>query len=362
MRPSNLETAVFPKSQQKIFVALLMLGYIVGIGCSNEEVPRHSGGIKKKNSAQSEDSEEGGKPGKGKSDDTQEEETESDEEENTGAPDPSIPPKDDGAEPPVKPIGNPMDPVVPPKDPVVPPKDPVVPPKDPVIPPVDPMVPPNNDEKAKLELACTPKVTIVNKEASAYNLYVGIYQDPAKEIAALVKKGCMSMHRKVADMARQVPEITITIQPDKTLAYAHPGSKGGQIVISSQHLLNYSNASAADRKTEFNGVTLHEGMHLYQNFTNGRTYFSEGLCDAIRADELLYPKNRKQKGRPYDGSYTDTGFFLRYMRKSVDPDFYPKFNVQMKSWNDNFWKNNYGKTVQELHADFQKNGFDPNDW
>lgn len=278
-----------------------------------------------------------------------------------------------GSDPETDPVKDPdpvkPDPVIPKPDPVVPKPDPVVPKPDPVIVPT-PMPDGNTELQKKLEAACTPTdIQVVNSSAQAHSVFMSTFTNVKAELIELAKKDCLAMYRDPTEF-RSIKKITVTIDDHNGVAYANPGLD--RIFFSSKHIMNYANASAKDKKTEIWGVMAHEINHLYQNFWKQSPMnpaFSEGLCDAIRADMDLYPRSRKSKtaatndpNRKWFGSYTTTGYFLRYLRKAKDPDFYWKFNKAAKNWNDNFWQQNFGMSVDALWNEFQAKGFDPNDY
>lgn len=236
----------------------------------------------------------------------------------------------------------------------------------------EPMKDPAVEIKAKLEEACTPKSVTIKDQTNGvegYSVFMSVFTDAEKELKAIALNDCVNMY-KTADEVKAVKRsnltILITVDNHDGVAYANPvpNTSVSNVHISTNHIKNYKNASAANRKQEFYGVMSHEINHLYQNFSNGYTYYSEGLCDAIRADADYYPRSRKTPNAPnkWKGSYTDTGYFLRYLRKAKDKDFYWKFNKKMANWNENFWMETFGMSVDQLWNEYQQKGFDPNDY
>ena len=241
---------------------------------------------------------------------------------------------------------------------------------DTVIPKPAPAVPdpvkldPALEAQKKLESDCTiDTVQVIKQDAAGASIFLAAFGDVTADLRALGKANCLAMYRP-GDQVRKIKDLVVTVDAHNGFAYANPGLD--MIFISTNHLRYYSNPDTnVNDKREIRGVMAHEIGHLYQKFwpsSPQNPAFSEGLCDAIRADLDLYPRTRKIKGGDVYGSYTNTGYFLRYLRKNKDPDFYWKFNKAAQNWNDSFWMQTFGMTVDQLWNEFQQKGFDANDY
>lgn len=113
------------------------------------------------------------------------------------------------------------------------------------------------------------------------------------------------------------------------------------------------------RKNPFDiDVVTHEVMHIVQDYPNdsGPWWITEGIADYVRyvygvangkANWKLPEYNSKQN---FDNSYRVTARFLSWIEHHVKKGFVKKLNLAMreKTYTPQFWKNNTGKTVEEL--------------
>jgi hypothetical protein len=114
------------------------------------------------------------------------------------------------------------------------------------------------------------------------------------------------------------------------------------------------------------GAVVHEMVHIVQQYGRvpGRLnrnpgWLTEGLADYIRW--MLYePAEKRRRINPERAKYTDsyhvTGAFLDYVVRTHDKEFVKKLNAVMRQgkYTPDFWKEQTGKTVDELWADYVK--------
>lgn len=111
-------------------------------------------------------------------------------------------------------------------------------------------------------------------------------------------------------------------------------------------------------------VVTHEVMHIVQAYPDGAGpwWITEGIADFVRFDEgidnaganwKLPEYTEKQK---YTDSYRTTARFLYWINKNVKKDFVKKLDGAMRSktYTDDFWKEQTGKTIDELWSAYSK--------
>lgn len=112
-------------------------------------------------------------------------------------------------------------------------------------------------------------------------------------------------------------------------------------------------------------VVTHEVMHLVQIYPHGAGpgWITEGIADYVRftigvdnagANWKLPDFDEKQS---YENAYRITARFFYWIEKNVKKGLVKKLDHAMrtKTFADTFWKENTGKTVDELWADYAKN-------
>lgn len=113
------------------------------------------------------------------------------------------------------------------------------------------------------------------------------------------------------------------------------------------------------------GSIIHELVHVVQQywFLGGRrtpTWISEGIADYVRWE--MYeptPRFKVTEGNVekihYDQSYQTTADFLKWVAGKYDKDLVSQLNAAARdgSYNEDFWKKNTGRTVQELGAEWK---------
>lgn len=112
-------------------------------------------------------------------------------------------------------------------------------------------------------------------------------------------------------------------------------------------------------------VVTHETMHIVQSYPHdaGPGWITEGIADFVRnqygvnnkaGNWSLTPFNEKQN---YTNAYRITARFFVWISKNYKKDFVKKLNTAMHSGNysDKFWKNQTGKSVDELWKEYSQN-------
>ena len=112
-------------------------------------------------------------------------------------------------------------------------------------------------------------------------------------------------------------------------------------------------------------VVTHEAMHIVQAYPDdaGPGWITEGIADYVRfkmgldnagAGWKLPDYNAKQN---YDNAYRITARFFVWIEQQYDKDFVKQLDAAMRSkkYNDDFSKQDTGKTFDELWNDYGKN-------
>ncbi|WP_207534200.1 basic secretory protein-like protein [Desertivirga arenae] len=135
-------------------------------------------------------------------------------------------------------------------------------------------------------------------------------------------------------------------------------------------------AAAAGRTIRFNpawfdknpgdiDVVTHEVMHLVQSYPGGAGpgWVTEGIADYVR---LTMGVDNKGAGwsvpdykasQSYTNAYRITARFFYWMEKNVKKGLVKKLDNAMrtKTYSDSFWKDQTGKTIDELWSNYGKN-------
>ena len=125
------------------------------------------------------------------------------------------------------------------------------------------------------------------------------------------------------------------------------------------------NPSWMQKNPEDLDVVTHEAMHIVQAYKRhaGPGWITEGIADYVRnefgvnnkaAKWSLTPFNNKQS---YTNAYRITARFLLWITKNHKKHFVRDLNQSMRegTYTDGFWKNQTGKTVDELWEDYSNN-------
>lgn len=112
-------------------------------------------------------------------------------------------------------------------------------------------------------------------------------------------------------------------------------------------------------------VVTHETMHIVQNYGDGAGpgWLTEGIADYARykfgvdntAAGWSLPNFKPTQN--YDNAYRVTARFLVWIEKNVKPSLVKKFDGQLRThtFTNESWKNETGKTVDELWAAYASN-------
>ncbi|WP_293944178.1 MULTISPECIES: basic secretory protein-like protein [unclassified Sphingobacterium] len=152
---------------------------------------------------------------------------------------------------------------------------------------------------------------------------------------------------------KTIKKVSFVIDPD----YKGVAATAGGIV-------RYSPEWFAKNPGDIDVVT-HEVMHIVQAYPNGAGpwWITEGIADFVRFDDgidnaganwKLPEYTEKQK---YTDSYRTTARFLYWINKNVKKDFVKKLDGAMRSktYTDDFWKAQTGKTIDELWSVYSQN-------
>lgn len=112
-------------------------------------------------------------------------------------------------------------------------------------------------------------------------------------------------------------------------------------------------------------VVTHEAMHIVQAYGghSGPGWITEGIADYVRhefgvnneaAGWSLTPFDERQS---YTNAYRITARFLLWITKNYKKQFVRSLNTVMRegTYTDGFWKDQTGKTVDELWSLYSKN-------
>lgn len=112
-------------------------------------------------------------------------------------------------------------------------------------------------------------------------------------------------------------------------------------------------------------VVTHELMHVIQayKFNNVPGWVTEGIADYVRATEGINNVKGKwtmpelQPTHSYKSAYRITARFLLWITQKYQKDFVVKLDdaARTNKYSADFWKNNTGKTVDELWAEYTAN-------
>ncbi|WP_245804356.1 basic secretory protein-like protein [Andreprevotia lacus] len=168
------------------------------------------------------------------------------------------------------------------------------------------------------------------------------------------------------DQINLFTDISFELDPD-----GYPGWKSGEppvinMGMSAAHLVNFYNGngqSDAALVNEVIGVIAHEGTHGYQytprnaSANNEGSAFVEGLADYVRIELGLHPAAVRRPGALYNAGYSETGFFIKWLTDTKDPNFARKLNASardMQNWSwDAALRQILGQGLSVLWAEYQ---------
>jgi hypothetical protein len=111
-------------------------------------------------------------------------------------------------------------------------------------------------------------------------------------------------------------------------------------------------------------VVTHEVMHLVQSYPNeaGPGWITEGIADYVRYtlgidnDGANWKLPEYSTKHSYTDAYRVTARFFYWLERQGNKGFVKKLDYSMrtKAYNDSFWKENTGKTLDQLWQEYSK--------
>lgn len=105
-------------------------------------------------------------------------------------------------------------------------------------------------------------------------------------------------------------------------------------------------------------VVTHEVMHIVQDYGEsvGPGWLTEGIADyarykfGVNNDAAKWSLTPYKSGQNYDNAYRITARFLAWIEAKVKPGIVKELNTELRqhTYTDNSWKQQTGKTVDEL--------------
>lgn len=133
-------------------------------------------------------------------------------------------------------------------------------------------------------------------------------------------------------------------------------TSNGRVVFSSAWLA---------KKPEDIDVVTHEVMHIVQNYGQsvGPGWLTEGIADYVRyrhgvdnaGAKWLLPDYKPEQS--YKNSYRITARFFAWMEAKIKPGIIKTVDASLRdhTYTNDIWKNQTGKNLDELWADYSKN-------
>ncbi|MCP4604599.1 MAG: hypothetical protein GY847_29435 [Proteobacteria bacterium] len=170
---------------------------------------------------------------------------------------------------------------------------------------------------------------------------------------------CSILYREASEAAHGPSVLNLSVYDFDGVAHAMAGNPA-TINISSRHTRNYSGDAAV---LEFTGVMVHEGVHLYQNYS-GEGGMGEGMADFVRIRAGHYQPGRRGKGGNWSDAYTTGGFFFSWLAgpgllhddgyDPPDPDIGWAINKKMgEGWSRQLFIDRIGVDVDTLWSQYQ---------
>lgn len=222
------------------------------------------------------------------------------------------------------------------------------------------------------ETACKPKIVFENGDPGGRGK---VFTDVIPNVEATMKDiactACSMLYRNPSEIPQNKHPSTITLKLDDHGGVAQAG--GGTIQFDLTYINGYADDTPERTKREMLGVLQHETVHLYQNYGTGGT--GEGLADLVRARTGYYERSRWRPGGSWKNAYTDSGFFYSWLtgpcvfhsetRAVHDFDLPYKINKALAGTDgdeaftavDNLLKQTFGKSADELWAEYQEQAF-----
>ena len=111
-------------------------------------------------------------------------------------------------------------------------------------------------------------------------------------------------------------------------------------------------------------VVTHETMHIIQGYPRYEPiWVTEGIADYVRAtlgvnnEAAKWSLPNYKSSQSYTNSYRITARFFIWMEKHIKKGIVKKLDGEMRkgTYTESFWKNETGKTVDELWQEYGKN-------
>ncbi|KAL7584783.1 hypothetical protein Lser_V15G45845 [Lactuca serriola] len=148
---------------------------------------------------------------------------------------------------------------------------------------------------------------------------------------------------------KNIARVSVFIDDMDGVAY----TSNDEIHVSANYIQGYS----GDVKTEITGVLYHEMTHVWQWNGNGQAPggLIEGIADYVRLKAGYAPSHWVQPGQGdrWDQGYDVTARFLDYCNGLRD-GFVAELNNKMRNgYNDGYFVDLLGKTVDQLWAEYK---------
>ncbi|MFS7920139.1 hypothetical protein Hanom_Chr03g00220921 [Helianthus anomalus] len=158
-----------------------------------------------------------------------------------------------------------------------------------------------------------------------------------------------TFQQNIENDRKNVASVSVFIDDMDGVAYA----SNNEIHVSARYIQGYS----GDVKTEITGVLYHEMTHIWQWNGNGQAPggLIEGIADYVRLKAGYAPSHWVQPGQGdrWDQGYDVTARFLDYCNGLRD-GFVAELNKKMRDgYNDGFFVDLLGKTVDQLWAEYK---------
>ncbi|KAL8195238.1 hypothetical protein R6Q57_025641 [Mikania cordata] len=158
-----------------------------------------------------------------------------------------------------------------------------------------------------------------------------------------------TFQQNTEDDRKNVARVSVFIDDMNGVAY----TSNDEIHVSANYIQGYS----GDVRNEITGVLYHEMVHVWQWNGNGQAPggLVEGIADYVRLKAGYVPSHWVQPGQGdrWDQGYDVTARFLDYCNGLRD-GFVAELNKKMRGgYNNAFFVELLGKTVDELWADYK---------
>ncbi|OHX63824.1 basic secretory protein-like protein [Flammeovirga pacifica] len=219
-----------------------------------------------------------------------------------------------------------------------------------------------------------PTIDFINEDSSSqgHKIYHRLVTNPtayiqqhAQEVAEMIYTP-----KEIIDGEIQpIKKITYTLKRYDGISEKYGAPPAIGIKFSTKHIEKTFESSHNDDSIyfEIKGVLYHEIVHGYQYepknagvYKKGDDFFGfiEGLADYVRIEKGYHKRKIKLGGHWNDG-YTTSGYFIKYLKDTYDPDFARKLNrscILLENWD---WTSalqlvlESDKTIDEHWEDYQ---------